>query len=103
MMNKAPSEVQLGAIVVPVTVTRLPDGTFGESEVHPTPGITIDDRLVNREQASTLLHEVIEVIGMVYHLDLTETQVCCLEQGIVSAMVQTPELLPYLMRSLQGR
>lgn len=101
-MTKAPAVVQLGALVVPVTVTRLPDGTFGESEVHPSPAITIDDRLVGREQASTLVHEVIEVIGMTYHLDLTETQVCCIEQGIISAMIQTPELLQYLRRSLQG-
>ena len=103
MMTKAPEFIQLGALVVPVTVTRLTDATFGEAEVHPAPAIAIDDRLGNREQASTLIHEIIEVIGMAYSLELNETQVCCLEQGLVSALTQTPELLPYLQRSLQGR
>lgn len=101
MSDVVPASVQLGAVKVTAMVTRLDDGTFGDSQVHPDAIIRIDDRLDQSSQAMTVIHELLHVVSDHFNLDLSERQVCCLEQAISSIMFQNPELVPALQNAIR--
>jgi len=103
-MTQLPSEIQLGANVIPILVSDdVGDLAFGDAQIHPYPLIRLHPGLEGQQEALTVIHELVEVIDLTFDLSLTETQVRCIEQGLAAAMKQTPELLPYLQHRLQGR
>jgi len=101
-MNEiVPPEIQLGAITIRAGMSRMEDGTFGDSQFHPSAVIRIDDRLDPSSAAMTMIHELLHVISDTWHLDLTERQVCCLEQAISMVMYQNPRLMPSLQNAIR--
>jgi hypothetical protein len=102
-MTHLPSEIQLGANVIPILVSDdVGDLGFGDAQIHPYPLIRLHPSLSGQQEALTVIHELVEIIDLSFELSLTETQVRCIEQGLAAAMKQTPELLPYLQHRLQG-
>jgi hypothetical protein len=103
-MMHLPSEINLGANVIPIQRSDdVGDQGFGDAQIHPHPLIRLHPSLDGQQEAMTVLHELVEIIDMSFELNLTETQVRCIEQGLAAAMRQTPELLPYFQDRLQGR
>lgn len=103
-MTHLPSEINLGANVIPILRSDdVGDLGFGDAQIHPHPLIRLHPSLDGQQEAMTVIHELVEIIDLSFELNLTETQVRCIEQGLAAAMRQTPELLPYLHDRLQGR
>ena len=102
MSELVPSVIQIGAIRIAAQRCRLDDVTFGDSQSHPTAVIRIDDRLPDDQAASTMIHELLHVISDHWGLDLTERQVCSIEQALAALMVQNPELMPEVQRAFKS-
>ena len=101
MSDVVPTEIQLGAITIRAGISRMEDGTFGDSQVHPSAVIRVDDRLDPSSAAMTVIHELLHVISDTWRLDLSERQVCCLEQAIGMMMFQNPSLMPSLQNAIR--
>lgn len=60
----------------------------------PSPTIYVSPRLDKAAATSTLFHECLEAIGVLYNLELTENQVCTLEMALQAVFKENPGLRP---------
>jgi hypothetical protein len=58
----------------------------------PSPKIYVNPEQPVEEQRSTLFHEILEAIGVIYGLELPEHVVCTFEQGLKSFFRENPKL-----------
>lgn len=61
-------------------------GAFGLAVLAPDYFIVIDQSLSTAQRKRTLVHEVMEVVNDVFDLQLNETGIRCMEQGVCQAL-----------------
>ena len=87
--------VRIGTQNVCIEIVPLPEGEFGDFNVFPTPVIRINAALPLEVQRLTMLHELIHAISDLYGLDLRESQVRAIEQGLGQVMSE-PDIWQFL-------
>ena len=87
--------VRIGTQDVRVEVVPLPDGDFGDFNVFPTPVVRVNASLPFEVQRITLLHELLHAISDLYGLDLRESQVRAIEQGLGQVMSE-PDIWQFI-------
>ncbi len=87
--------VRIGTQDVRVEVVALPDGDFGDFNVFPTPVVRVNANLPFEVQRITLLHELLHAISDLYGLDLRESQVRAIEQGLGQVMSE-PDIWQFI-------
>jgi len=103
-MKHLPDKIRFNALTVQVcAVERLGEDVFGLSSVHPSPTVSIDQSLDEKSKAMTLIHELLHVVSESYSLELSESQVCTLEQAITMILFQNPGLAKTIQDAIQGR
>lgn len=75
---------------IPVVVTEMPEGDFGQFFFYPYPEIQVSKKLNQEVLTSTILHETIEMISDIYGLNLEESQVRTLEVSLMAVFFQNP-------------
>jgi hypothetical protein len=75
---------------IPVVVTEMPEGDFGQFFFYPYPEIQVSKKLNQEVLTSTILHETIEMISSIYGLNLEESQVRTLEVSLMAVFFQNP-------------
>lgn len=88
---------------IPVVVTEMPEGEFGQFFFYPYPEIQVSKKLNQEILTSTILHEVIEMISDIYGLNLEESQVRTLEVSLMSVFAQNPWFLERLRKGPENR
>lgn len=93
---RLPTQVLIHGIAIPVVHSECPgdDDAMGMFVNFPSPTIYINPRLNKTAAMSTLFHECLEAIGVLYNLELTENQVCTLEVELPMLLKQNPGLRP---------
>jgi len=84
-------------IEIPVVHSECPGGdpeAMGMFVNFPSPTIYVSPRLDKAAAWSTLFHECLEAIGVLYNLELTENQVCTLEMALQAVFKENPALRP---------
>jgi len=96
-MIQATEYVTIGPYKVPIVYgeLRCPDGTIDLGRYHntPTPFIEIHRHLTGLNLPMTKLHECIEFIDNMYHMELAEWKVCVLEVTIGSLIRDNRQLV----------
>ena len=100
-MIEPPTVVRIGPHLVQIVITNL-DDQFGEAQIHPTPVIRIDRKLDQLQTALTLIHELIEMAGLLHHLELDEYQVRALEMTTGIIIHDNPALAAYVAKAING-
>jgi hypothetical protein len=77
---------------IPVVVTKMAKGDFGEFLFFPSPVIMISEDIKSNVLSSTLLHEIFEMINAVHDLGLTESKIRTLEVALSQIMCRNPEV-----------
>jgi len=97
-------KLRVGSVIVDVVTAKFGDESqFGEAELHPSAVIKIDDRVVrSREQALTLIHELLHIISELYGLGLTEQQVLILEQALTAVAIDNQKECREWLLAVQG-
>lgn len=90
-----------GHYSIPVVVSKLSEGDFGEFFFFPYPRITVNTGLKKEVETSTILHEVMEMISEINGLNLDESQIRTLEVGLMSVFLQNPWLVDRLRKGQQ--
>ena len=78
---------------VPVKRVELDEEVFGQFSFFPYPEIHINQGLKKEVEASTILHEVLEMISELYGLSLYESQIRVLEVSLMGVFSQNPWLV----------
>ena len=78
--------VRIGQQDVVIEFVAMGDGEFGEFKAFPSPRVMVNASLPIEVQRLTLLHELLHAVSDLYGLNLTETQVRCIEQGLGQVM-----------------
>lgn len=94
-------KVLFGNYQIPVTISDLPEGDFGEFSFFPYPEIKVNTGLKKEVETSTILHEVIEMISEVYGLSLEESQIRVLEVSLMGVFFQNPWIVDRLSQTQQ--
>jgi len=103
-MKHLPDKIRFNALTIQVcAVNNLGEGVFGVSSVHPAPTVSIDQSLDEKTKAMVLVHELLHIVSECYSLDLSESQVCTLEQSIAAIMSQNIGLARTIQDAIQGR
>jgi len=88
-----PTQVLIQGIKVPVVLSECPDkDALGMFVNFPAPKIYVNPEQPEEEQRSTLFHEILEAIGVVYGLELPEHVICTFEQALKSFFRDNPKL-----------
>jgi hypothetical protein len=98
---KLPLVLIYGHYSIPVVTSKLPEGDFGEFSFFPYPRISINLRLREEVETSTILHEVMEMISEINGLNLDESQIRTLEVGLMTVFLQNRWLVDRLRKSQQ--
>lgn len=81
--SRLPAHLVIQGIKIPVVLSECPDkDALGMFVNFPSPKIYVNPEQPVAEQWSTLFHEALEAIGVIYGLDLPEHVVCTFELGI---------------------
>ena len=96
-------KVFFGNYQIPVQITELAEGDFGEFSFYPYPSIKVSTGLKKEVETSTILHEVIEMISEVYGLSLEESQIRVLEVSLMGVFFQNPWLVERMFRPLHSQ
>lgn len=80
--------LDIGSHRVPVYLADLlePHRAYGLAVLVPEYFIVIERSLSVRQRKRTLLHEVMEVVNDIFDLQLNETGIRCMEQGVSQAL-----------------
>lgn len=78
--------VRIGTQDVRVQFEQMVDGEFGSFNAFPIPVVRINAALPTEVQRLTLLHELLHAISDLYGLELRESQVRAIEQGLGQVM-----------------
>ena len=78
--------VRIGTQYVRLQFEPMNDGEFGSFDAFPTPVVRVNVALPTEVQRLTLLHELLHAISDMYGLDLRESQVRAIEQGLGQVM-----------------
>lgn len=90
---RLPKQISIQGISIPVVLSECPDkDALGMFVNFPKPVIYVNPAQPVSEQWSTLFHEVLEAIGVIYSLDLKEHVVCALELGLRGVFRDNPGL-----------
>lgn len=91
--SRLPKTVLVQGIKIPVVLSECPDkDALGMFVNFPTPAIYINPEQPEAEQRSTLFHEVLEAIGVVYGLELPEHVICTFELALRALFKDNPRL-----------
>jgi hypothetical protein len=88
---------------IPVVVTEMPEGEFGQFFFYPYPEIQVSKKLNQEILTSTILHEVLEMISDIYGLNLEESQVRTLEVSLMAVFFQNPWFVERLHQGRENR
>ena len=88
---------------IPVVVTEMPEGEFGQFFFYPYPEIQVSKKLNDEILTSTILHETIEMISDIYGLNLEESQIRTLEVSLMAVFFQNPWFVSRLYPTAQQR
>jgi len=88
---------------IPVVVTEMPEGDFGQFFFYPYPEIQVSKKLNQEVLTSTILHETIEMISDIYGLNLEESQVRTLEVSLMAVFFQNPWFVDRLRQGWENR
>ena len=94
----SPLTLKYGHYDIPVVISSLIEGDFGEFSFFPYPRITVNTRLKPEVETSTILHEVMEMISEINGLSLEESQIRTLEVGLMAVFLQNPWLVERLCK-----
>lgn len=83
---------------IPVVVTEMPEGDFGQFSFYPYPEIQVSNKLNQEVLTSTILHETMEMISEIYGLNLDESQIRTLEVSLMAIFFQNPWFLDRLRK-----
>jgi hypothetical protein len=88
-----PSRLLIHGISIPVVLSECPDKeALGMFVNFPSPKIYINPDQPIEEQKSTLFHEALEAIQVIYGLELPEHVICTFEVGIRGLFRDNPGL-----------
>jgi Zn-dependent peptidase ImmA (M78 family) len=88
-------KVRIGTQDVKIKFVPMEDGEFGDFDAFPEPVIRVNLGVPIEAQRMTLLHELLHAISDLYGLDLRESQVRTIEQGLGQVMTE-PHIWKYL-------
>jgi hypothetical protein len=88
--------LKYGHYRIPVVISKLEEGDFGQFSFFPYPEIKVNVGLRREVETSTILHEVMEMISEINGLNLDESQIRTLEVGLMSVFLQNPALVSRL-------
>jgi len=80
--------IRIGTQDVVVEFVGMDNGEFGTFNAWPSPVIRVATGIPVEAQRLTLLHEILHAISELYGLDLRESQVRALEQGLGQVMTE---------------
>jgi hypothetical protein len=75
---------------IPIKRVEFDEDVFGQFSFFPYPEIYISKDLKREVEASTILHEVLEMISELYGLSLDESQIRVLEVSLMGVFAQNP-------------
>jgi hypothetical protein len=92
--------------IVDQLIDKEGDTLFGCFSHYPKPLICVSKEVLLNDQfqfRSTLLHEIIEAIGTITGLDLTEMQVRVLETSLMGVCLDSEEEMRYILFNEQKK